>query len=52
MTNLCLFACSEQFQLEEGALTFVDVIQDLGQQLGIKLTHIDYSSTEYQESDE
>lgn len=46
MKNFCMFACSDEFQLQENALEFVGIIQDLSRQLGIVLTHFDYALAE------
>jgi hypothetical protein len=43
MKDLCLFACSDQFQLSFKALEYVELIQSLGRQFGVELTHLDYS---------
>jgi len=46
MKDLCLFTCSDQFQLSIKALEYVELIQSLGRQFGIELTHLYYSRGE------
>jgi hypothetical protein len=43
MDSLCIFACSDQFQLPEKGFEFVRVIQHLCHRLDITLTHFDFA---------
>lgn len=40
MNNYCLFICSDQIRMNESTDTFIDVVNDFGQSVGLKLTHI------------